>query len=180
MKSDALKHIVVLFTIFVLAGCKGGEIYPIIPFITFEKITQYSDSNGSPQIDLSVKFTDGDGDIGLAEQDTFPPFNSVIGPTHTNINLYYYNFYMEYMRKEGGVFKNVINDMTGDTIRENLRVMPLTPEGKYKAIRGVINVQFEPAVFLQDGDTVKVKIQLIDRKLHLSNTTESTEIVIKR
>lgn len=163
-----------------LYACKGGEIYPIIPSIEFGSYGHFVDANGSQMLNISVKFKDGDGDIGLAEADTLPPYNSVIGPNLKNVNLYYYNLYMEYMRKENGVYKNVIDDVTGDTIRENVRVMPLTPEGKFKAIRGTIDVQFEPAIYLNNGDTVKIKFLLIDRALHLSNTTESVDILIKR
>jgi len=164
-----------------LLGCKGGEIYPIIPSIEFGNNYQYVDQSSSTQmIGTVVKFRDGDGDVGLAEGDTLAPYNSIIGPNKKNINLFYYNLYIEYLRKENGVYKHVINDVTGDTLRENMRVMPLTPEGKFKAIRGTIEVQFEPAIYLNAGDTVKLKYLLIDRALHLSNTTESTDIVIKR
>lgn len=180
MKSLALTCIFLLSISALLIGCKGGEIYPIIPSIEFEKYVHYTDANGTQMLSVSVKFKDGDGDIGLAEGDTLPPYNSVIGPNQKNTNLYYYNFYMEYMRKENGIYKNVIDDVTGDTIRENVRVMPLTPEGKFKAIRGNIDVQFEPAIYLNDGDTVKIKFLLIDRALHLSNTAESVDIMIKR
>lgn len=161
-------------------GCKGGEIYPIIPSIEFGYNYKFVDNDGTKKIGTVVKFRDGDGDIGLEEGDTLPPYQSILGPNQKNINLYYYNFYIEYLRKEGENYKPVINDVTGDTLRENLRIMPLTPEGKFKAIRGTVEVQFEPAIYLNNGDTVKLKYLLIDRALHLSNTTESTDIVIER
>lgn len=181
MKLFVLNCIFLLGIASLLIGCKGGEIYPIIPSIEFGNNYQYVDQASSTQmIGTVVKFRDGDGDVGLAEGDTLAPYNSIIGPNKKNVNLFYYNLYIEYLRKENGVYKNVINDVTGDTLRENMRVMPLTPEGKFKAIRGTIEVQFEPAVYLNAGDTVKLKYLLIDRALHLSNTAESTDIVIKR
>lgn len=180
MKSALLKGIIVFAIAALLYACKGGEIYPIIPSIEFGRIYQYRTDSIGTMMGFVLKFKDGDGDIGLEERDTLPPFNSIPGPNGKNTNLYYYNLYFEYLRKEEGTYKNVLNVFTGDTIRENVRVMPLTPEGKFKAIRGDIEVQFEPSVYLNNGDTIKLRFLLIDRALHLSNTTESVDIIVSK
>ncbi len=161
-------------------ACKGGEIYPIIPSIAFESYG-YVQKDGINNLILTIKFKDGDGDIGLEEGDTLAPYNSIKNTnTGKNTNLFYNNLYIEFLRKEGNRYNNVIAEFSGDTLRADMRVMPLTPEGKYKAIRGTIEVTLEPSVLLNTGDTVKLRFLLIDRALHLSNTAESVDIIIKR
>ncbi len=163
-----------------LYACKGGEIYPIIPSIEFEK-SYYISRDSTNLLVFSIKFRDGDGDIGLDNGDTLAPYNNVKDPlTGKNTNIYYNNLYVEFLRKEGNSYNYVIADFSGDTLRADMRVMPLTPEGKYKAIRGTIEATLEPSVLLNDGDTVKLRFLLIDRALHLSNTTESGDIIISR
>ncbi len=161
-------------------ACKGGEIYPIIPSIAFESY-EYVKKNGDNNFVFTIKFRDGDGDIGLDEGDTLAPYNSIINPiSGKNTNIFYNNLYVEFLRKEGNSYNNVLAEFTGDTLRAGVRVMPLTPEGKYKAIRGNIEVILEPSVLLNTGDTIKVRFLLIDRALHLSNTAESVDIIVKR
>jgi hypothetical protein len=180
MKSTLLKSIVIFLSAVLLYACKGGEIYPIIPSIEFEK-SYYISRDSTNLLVFSIKFRDGDGDIGLENGDTLPPYNNIKDPlTGKNTNIYYNNLYVEFLRKEGNSYNYVIADFSGDTLRADMRVMPLTPEGKYKAIRGTIEATLEPSVLLNDGDTVKLRFLLIDRALHLSNTAESGDIIISR
>lgn len=180
MKSTLLKSIVLFLSAILLYACKGGEIYPIIPSIEFEK-SSYINRDSTNLLVFSIKFKDGDGDIGLEDGDTLPPYNNIKNPlTGKNTNIYYNNLYVEFLRKEGDNYNYVIADFSGDTLRADLRVMPLTPEGKYKAIRGTIEVTLEPSVLLNDGDTVKLRFLLIDRALHFSNAAESEDIIIMK
>lgn len=164
-----------------LVSCKGGEIYPNIPSIEYESSYIEKDSTGKTKyVGLIFKFKDGDGDIGLAPGDTFPPFNFVTDPNNPdkNTNIYYENLYVDYLEKSGDNYNHVVTPFTTDTLRKTFRVMVLTPEGKYKAIRGTIDVKFEPSLFPNRQDTIKLKFKLYDRMLHESNTAESGDIVI--
>jgi hypothetical protein len=181
MKLFSLNNIYILGVMLLLAACKGGEIYPIIPSIEFENSYIEKDSLGKTKyVGLIFKFRDGDGDMGLAPGDTFAPYNFVkdnLNPSK-NINPYYENLYIEYLEKNGGEYKHVVTPFTTDTLRKTFRVMVLTPEGKYKAIRGTIDVKFEPSIFPNRADTIKLKFRLFDRALHESNIAESRDIVI--
>lgn len=183
MKSTLLKSISVFFAAALLSACKGGEIYPVIPAIEFENAYLYTDTaRRVTYVGLVFRFTDGDGDIGLEEKDTFPPFNIIRDPLDSNkknINYYYNNLHIEYLEKRGGEYTYAINPFNGDTLRKEIRVMNITPEGKFKAIRGTIDVQFEPSVFDNRADTIKLRFKLLDRKLNESNTAESTDIILR-
>ena len=84
-----------------LYACKGGEIYPIIPSIEFEK-SSYINRDSTNLLVFSIKFKDGDGDIGLEDGDTLPPYNNVKNPlTGKNTNIYYNNLYVEFEKRRG-------------------------------------------------------------------------------
>jgi hypothetical protein len=181
-KSTLLKSIFIFLVAALLSGCKGGEIYPVIPAIEFESAYLTKDTARSiTYIGLIFRFTDGDGDIGLEDGDTLPPYNIIKDPTDSNkknINFYYNNLHIEYLEKRGNKYDYAINPFNGDTLKKEIRVMNITPEGKFKAIRGTIDVQFEPSIFDNRADTVKLRFRLVDRMLHISNTAESTDIVL--
>jgi hypothetical protein len=181
MKFSWLKGIYIIGVLLILAACKGGEIYPIIPSIEYESSYIIKDSAGKTRyVGLILKFRDGDGDVGLAPGDTFPPYNFVKDPSNPdkNSNYFYENLYVDYLEKNGSEYHHVVTPFTTDTLRKTFRVMVLTPEGKYKAIRGNIDVKFEPSIFPNRADTIKLKFKLLDRMLHESNIAESTDIVI--
>lgn len=181
MKSFLLNGIYILSVLFLLAACKGGEIYPNIPSIEFESSYIEKDSSGKIKyVGLILKFKDGDGDIGLAPGDTFAPFNFVRDSFNPdkNTNIYYENLYVDYLEKSGENYNHVVTPFTTDTLRKSFRVMVLTPEGQYKAIRGTIDVKFEPSLFPNRADTIKLKFKLFDRMLHESNTAESNDIIL--
>ncbi|MCU0422124.1 MAG: hypothetical protein MUC81_04865 [Bacteroidia bacterium] len=184
MKVFLSKLILIFIVSSVFVACKGGEIYPIIPSIEFESSYVIFDRSGNDSlIGFIFKFKDGDGDIGLAEGDTFPPYNYVSAPNdpaRRNTNFYHYNCYVDYLEKRNGEYKHVVGEFTGDTLRRELRVMSLTPEGKFKAIRGTIEAQIEPNVLGNKADTVKLRFLLIDRALHVSNEIESNDIILRR
>lgn len=181
MKSARLNSIyVILFLI--LAACKGGEIYPVIPNIEYQSSYLIKDSSGKTQyVGLIFKFKDGDGDVGLEAGDTFPPFNFVADTNNSsqNMNPYHQNLYVDYLEKNGETYQYVVTPFTTDTLRKSFRVMDITPEGKYTAIRGTIEVKFEPSIFPNRKDTIKLKFKMFDRALNVSNTAESMDIVIK-
>lgn len=131
-------------------------------------------------IGLVIKYRDGDGDLGLQQSDTLPPFNFVADSINSdrNINYFYNNLHVEYLEKNGDTYTHAIAPFTTDTLKKMFRVMVLTPEGKFKAIRGTIEVKFEPSIFPNRADTVKFRVKLIDRLLHESNVAESGDVVI--
>jgi hypothetical protein len=149
------------------------EEFPVEPFITFNGFVKINDGSGIDNRGvLQIGYTDGDGDIGLTQNDTLPPYD--------------YNLFMKYFEKQNGVFKEVyityFNDYTQklDTLVMNARIPVLTPAGRNKSIKGII----QDTIFINNYDspydTVRFEVYIKDRALHESNTVTTPEIVIKK
>ena len=119
---------------------------------------------------IRFNYLDGDGDLGLSAGDTFPPFH------YSATNKFYYNIYIDYMEKKGGVFVPVTVPFTNDTIRFLYRMDVITLIGKNKAIKGDITMDIDLTPYPVKPDTIQFKIQIADRQLHLSNNTKSSQI----
>jgi hypothetical protein len=118
-----------------------------------------------------MDFTDGDGDLGLTEADSLPPFQ--------DSGRYYFNVYADYFEKINGEFTQLTVNYPfpfGDTIHYNARLPLLTPEGKEKAIKGTIEYDIAMNTGPKYSDVVKFRVYLYDRALHKSNEIETPEI----
>jgi hypothetical protein len=161
-----------------MTTCKKSEIYPSVPQIEYKSYYLILDDINPSDTMMGIVFgyKDGDGDIGLNDQDTFPPFNSVTDENNKELNPYHYNVYIEYWALQNGKMAPIIKENTTDTLREELRLANITPDGKYKAIRGDIDSRVKITKFSRISRTVKFKITLYDRALHKSNVAESAVI----
>jgi hypothetical protein len=159
-------------------SCRKFEEYPIEPEIKFDQfVLLLNNQTGKTERGvLSVSYTDGDGDLGLRPRDTFPPFNSG--------SKYYYNFLITYFEKQNGVFVEVPllswnpDEQKYDTITFSSRFPNLTPDHGNKAIKGIIQDTLYVNNPLSDFDTIKFKVSIYDRALHLSNEVETSEIIV--
>jgi len=155
------------------SSCKEKEEYPDTPTIKFESFTRlYNAAYGIYDRGvLKISFTDGDGDIGLNQGETAPPYK--------------YNLFINFMEVQN---KDTIdvdllsynpNTQQYDTINHNARVPLLTPEGDVKAIEGTI----EDTLFIYDFnstfDTLLFEVYLLDRALHKSNVI-LTPLIIRK
>jgi len=148
------------------SSCLKPKTYSEIPAIEFKDFTAVGDTGY-----LVISFTDGDGDVGLGENEIQPPYDTS--------SMFYYNLFINYYEKVNGVWQQGTNDI-GEPIQFNYRVPFLTPEGNNKALKGEIQVMLSPYYYnytSSDSDTIKYDIQLADRALQLSNIVESVEIV---
>jgi len=105
----------------------------------------------------SIFGSDGDGDIGLEEHQTDPPYDA---------NLYVFQY---------GVHKGF--QIFIDTL--SFRIPYVTPEGQNKSLKGEIDVDLDIIYILPPFDTidtVKYEIYLLDRSLNQSNIITSEEI----
>jgi len=158
------------------SSCKKYEDYPPEPFIKFMDITLLRDEQGIDQRGvLRFSFSDGDGNIGLYDYDTLPPYD--------------YNLFVKYFEKQNGVFKeiflitpNYINDTTivYDTATFNGRIPILTPAGKNKAISGEIEDTLFVNNPLSSFDTIMFEVYIQDRELNKSNTIQTPPIIVKK
>jgi hypothetical protein len=167
------------FIMLAIISCKRMEEYPIEPvisFLDFEKLYNETDSVYDRGI-LKFEFTDGDGDLGLADIDTFPPFNPG--------SKYYYNLIIDYFEVRNGVETPVsltfYNSETEefDTVYLSARFPLLTPKGTNKAISGDIYDTLFIYNYYSDFDTLFLKFRIVDRALHESNV-ETTPYIVRK
>jgi len=146
--------------------------FGIIPVIKFEKYELFKNSNGKDTaLTLTISFTDADGDLGLEQEDTLPPFNSG-SKYHYCMYIFYYEYYDSQWRE---IRPEIGGIPIGDTIRFPYRFRNLTPNTPNKAIKGEIDWHtnlIEP----QKSNTIKFAIFIYDRALHKSNIVESPSI----
>ncbi len=153
-----------------LNSCFKKEEYPLVPAVSFSDFIIFGD-NDSAQI--LIDFTDGDGDIGMLDSDTLPPFN--FDGNH------YYNLFLHYYEKddEKGWVKG--KDFDGNPIIFNFRLHPVLPYSQSKGIQGTIKYNF--SLFYNtasdQSDTIMYKFQIMDRGLNFSNLSETDEIIIQ-
>lgn len=161
------KHITFcLMLLIIIQGCRKDEEFSVIPEIEFMSFTKIKKNGLDYQGVLEFSFKDKDGDIGLKEEDTLPPYD--------------YNLYLTYFEKVAGEF--VEYEFPDTTIPTHGRIPYLTPEGQNKTIKGVI----QDTIFINDFDTTNIydtlrfEFYILDRALHKSNIIVTPEIVVKK
>jgi len=156
-----------LLMLLVLQSCFKKEVYPIEPVITYDSFSVVSDS-----ATLTINFTDGDGDLGLTDSDTLPPYD---------INSeFHYNIYVNYFEKDDQIGWTEGLDLDGNPIILKYRMEPIITKGKAKGIKGKIEIGLGTLYYNQlsnQSDTIKYSIQLIDKALNKSSLIESEEII---
>lgn len=159
---------VVLVSALILAGCKEEQIFPVEPYIEYISFTKIQNSQGIDEKGiLKLSFTDGDGDIGLSDDDTEPPFDSS--------SIYYSNFFITYFEKQKGEYKEIVVP-----IPFNSRIPIINPSGKSRSIRGELEIELYINNPFTVYDTIKFDCFIVDRALHHSNTISTPEIIVKK
>jgi hypothetical protein len=151
-----------------LSGCIKQENYPIVPEISLEAYYNVFDT-GQYAVGgiMNISFTDGDGDIGLAPNQTNPPYDTA-GP-------YYYNLVITYFEKQNGEFKEIDLDPPFSA-----RIPVLNSRFPGKPIKGVISDTIDLALKPHTYDTIRFEAFIYDRALHKSNVISTPEIILKR
>ncbi len=143
-------------------GCLKTEEFPKEPHITMKS---YEQGTGSSV--LTISFTDGDGDMGLAQGDTLAPYNPG--------SRWYHNFFVDYYKLHNGQWVE-----QQFTLPLYYRIPVITPTGQNKALQGDIAVKISQQVLPQaPGDTVRFGVQIADRALHESNRVYTGPIVVQ-
>ncbi len=160
-----------------LLSCRKLEEYPPEPRIEFNDfVLLFNPQTGINEKGiLKINYWDGDGDIGLDQGDTLPPYHAK--------GDYYYNLRITYLERRHGVFTEVPitiwNSATQqyDTLTFSTRIPPLIPKNQERAIKGVI--EYEMFIYnpTSDFDTIQFRVQLVDRALNLSNEVTSPPII---
>ena len=163
-------------------SCQKKVEYPVEPKIAYEGFTYLMnpDSTFSGQGIISFSYTDGDGDLGLDDSDTLPPFGFN--------DTYYYNMVIDYLKSENGVFVKTPllspHVPTGpadtlvlfDTVTFNARFKRLRDSEEPKAISGTMDYRLTVQNPFSPNDTVIFEIRILDRALHESNVIQTEAI----
>ena len=149
-----------------MSSCAPSENqFTIEPKIELESVIQHKDVLGKDSvIQLNINYSDADGDIGLSDSDTFPPFNFS--------SEFYHNLPIKFLVKDSsGDFNELINPSSNEFYgNQHERIPNLTPPGKYKSISGVLSVNLASNPLFTEPQSVKLEISLMDRALNMSNT----------
>lgn len=152
-----------------MAGCLELEELPDEPVINE---MWYDQGTG----ELNIRFTDGDGDFGLAPRDTIPPFQ--FAGEDGEPNFYHFNLHVDLFYREEGVWVPV--ELEPGALGFSARIPNLTPEGQNKQLRVLIRWDFSgevPAIFPEGADSVKFDAVLVDRALNISLPGEAEAVL---
>lgn len=144
-------------------SCKPDAEFPIEPYLEYKSFMEKGDST------MIFKFTDGDGNVGLNSQDTFPPFNATSNPS----NLYHWNLWMKYWEMIDGEWIEIplIPEAAYSRIRR------LDPQGQNKALQGEVMVDMGGWYPLTLADTIRFSFVLVDRDKNESNEAFSEMLI---
>ncbi|MFN3952586.1 MAG: hypothetical protein ACK4KT_09320 [Thermaurantimonas sp.] len=144
-------------------SCRKFNTFDPIPYIEYKS---HDFRRAEPlllnMLLLEMVFRDGDGDIGLDEGDTLPPFDKA--------SPFFHNLWID--------LYTIRNGQPQDTFTYNARIPNITPSGQVKSLEGVISYEI-PVDGLSEGDTIRLGIQLVDRALNISPRAFSPDIVVR-
>ena len=166
-----------LFLALATVACQKPVEYPVEPKIAYESFTYLfnADSTFSGEGIISFSYTDGDGDLGLDERDTLPPFGFN--------DAHYYNMVVDYLKWVNGEFVKTpllswnVQTQTYDTVTFNARFKRLRDSEEPKAISGKMDYTLTVQNPFSPNDTVKFEIRILDRALHESNVIQTEAII---
>ncbi len=161
-----MKHLAKIALLGALAlGCEKSKQFPNEPFVQLKKydlVAANIDPNAlNEHLNLGFYFTDGDGNIGLEDTDTQPPFCDTCD--------HYYNLHVNVYSKINGVFE--LN------YPYNARIKNLTPNGQNQSLEGIMDYKIDIAN--RTSDTIMVDFYLEDRDLNKSNVEHTPELYVK-
>lgn len=171
-----LSFIGLLVLALAVCSCQKPVEYPLEPHIAYEGFTYLlnADSTFSGEGIVSFTYTDGDGDLGLDDSDTLPPFGF-----H---DAHYYNMIVDYLKCVNGTYVKTpllswnAQTQTYDTVTFNARFRRLRDSEEPKAISGKMEYKLTVQNPLSPNDTIKFEIRVVDRALHESNTIQTEAI----
>ncbi len=169
-----MKQVIFTFLIFAagftLIQCTTEPDFSNVPSISDATIskTTLTDrlGNAADSLVISIKFQDGDGDLGSSTDEvrndtlTYPP------P--------YYNYFVRVFRQKNGQFSEVIRQETDSGIFPRLR-----QDGKSGPLEG----QIRRGIVVQHrtvppNDTLKYYVKIRDRAGNMSNEIETPAVIV--
>ena len=164
---EILKYLLPAIAFFLLTvSCVEKVDYPLVPDLEYNNFVKIDNGLGYDDKGiLYLGFTDGDGNIGLADGDTFPPFDPQ--------SMYYYNFFVRYFEQQNGTFVEVELPFAN-----NARI-PVLSENE-NPLKGEIALELFINNFTSAFDTVRFEAFITDRDLNHSDTVSTPPIIIQK
>jgi hypothetical protein len=162
--------------VLLLTKCSPSTDFDTEPTITFKN---YEKLGNDSAIRIKIGYKDGDGNLGLRESQTDPPFDTG--------NRFYHNMFVRYYEKYNGEFHlTTRGPFKQDTIVYPYRFPYITPDSRNKAIEGTIEttisgIQITSPSFPErtyDGQ-IRFEIFIVDRDLNRSNVVSTPPIPFK-
>ena len=107
--------------------------------------------------ELHLYFTDGDGDIGLFDEDTIAPFD--------------YNLFVNYFETQNDSLQQI-----NVSPPFHIRIPNLTPSGQNKSLK--VNLKYDMDLTYRNSDTIKFELKLFDRALNESDWVGTGLIIL--
>ena len=162
--------------IFLVCGalfCEKPPQYDVVPHIEYLRTERNRTTAGDAIVDEIIpviRFEDGDGDLGLTEENIKTP------PYSEGDN--YINYFIDFNIKKYNVFEPL--DLP---FSYNSHFFPLAPDGRTGPLEGELKFRIpmdERTInrLIKRGDIIKFRIKIRDRAFNISNTVDSDEIVM--
>lgn len=149
---------------FFLLSCGKDEGGSNVPQVDYSHYDLFKGTDGKDSLlVIHFRFEDGDGDLGYREEDTTGVF--ALGQP------YFFNLHTDFYGFDGGGNKTYYLTSFGDTIDYDVRLNSLTPEGRYKAISGRMELRVDFTLLKIEGhspDKIQLEFFLNDRALNES------------
>ncbi len=148
----------------IVLACVPPKVSPLEPEISFKEMSMYNGQdtlgNDVKRVVLTMSVVDGDGNIGLPEDEVLPGFDTL-----DNKNLF-----IELYNKVDGEFEKV-------ELASSLyyRTKFIEFEGQDKTLTADFEVTMDNYKF-DDYDTIKYDFFIYDRDLNKSNTGETPAV----
>lgn len=156
------------------SSCEPTEYDPIpsIEWVDHE-ILYAENEEEDDTIKVVFSFIDGDGDLGLTDEDTI----FVDDDTVTRV------VFLDYFEFREGRYQRIMPVLGGgpdDTLVYYYNIPRLTESSNPKAIKGEVQVSIKPYAFPRDTTKrIRCRLRVIDRAGNWSNEVTSPDIIYK-
>ena len=158
--------IAVIIGLTFIVSCHEITQYSEIPAITYKSHIARDSfdilGNSTKFVELTFSIIDGDGDFGLADDDTLPPFDTI----------YNFNFFPTLFAKNDTGFLEV------SIAYPNFRI-PFVQVENHKAYKADIIIEMEYITSFLETDTIKYDFYVVDKALNESNVVTTPEIIFE-
>lgn len=164
-----IRYFLLLMPSLAFLGCVEIPDYPVAPSISFNAVEFVDGTPSISYINMTLNFKDGDGDLGLSNEDLQnPPFTEYIDSAGVQVlNPNSFNIFVYLFKKEGERYDSLNVNYRGTFPR-------LRDDNRNGPLEGTLQYRMESFSFFGgENSTAKLKIYIQDRKLNKSNVIET-------